>query len=126
MPTALEMTPAEMAEYREGARRRGRLARQALTARYLRGWALAREAKELLFNNFHATRVVVFGSLLDETRFTPWSDVDLAVWGLEIADTFHAMAAVYGMDPDIPVNLVDIQCCRSALRSAIKQEGVVL
>lgn len=49
-----------------------------ITARKERGWKVAREAAELLKESFNAERVVVFGSLAQETtEFTRWSGVDL-------------------------------------------------
>jgi len=126
MPTYSQITPAEMAAYREAARHRHRAEKGYLHKRRQRAWELARQAACLLTERFNAQRVVLFGSLAHEDRFNPWSDVDIAAWGLRPEDTWRALGAVLDLDPYIEVNLVDMACCRPALRLVIKREGVDL
>ena len=82
MTTALELTPKEVAMYRAAARRRRGQEQQELALRETRAWELARRAATLLRTQFEATRVMEFGSLVHEGCFTPWSDVDIAAWGI--------------------------------------------
>lgn len=89
-------------------------------------WAVAHRAAQLLRERFGARRVVAFGSLVHEGCFTPWSDVDLAAWGLRPEDTFRAMGAVADLDPDIAVDLVDVGACSPTLLAVIEAEGVEL
>jgi predicted nucleotidyltransferase len=86
-------------------------------------WEVARRAATLLASRFGATRVVVFGSLTRPHAFTPWSDVDIAAWGLKPRDTFAAVAALLGFDADIEVNLVDVGACSPEVLAAIEREG---
>ncbi len=58
-------------------------------------WHVARKAARLLREQFGATRVVVFGSLVRRTWSTPWSDVDLAVCGVPAEKFYRAIGAVY-------------------------------
>jgi uncharacterized protein len=126
MVTALTIPPAEMAAYRATARRRQESQQRALAWRQERAWDLARRAAALLKASFSATRVVVFGSLVHAGCFTPWSDVDIAAWGLASKDTLRAIGAVMDLDADIEVNLVDTGTCRPELLMTIKQEGIEL
>ncbi len=126
MPTALELTPETMARYRATAQRRWQAEEQAQRQRQQLAWQLARQAAALLKEQFGATRVVVFGSLIHETCFTPWSDVDLAAWGIQPKDTFRAIGAVMDLGQEIELNLVDVGACRSAMLAVIEQEGVEL
>ncbi len=119
------MTATEAA-YLRTARRRARAERQALTERRQRAWEVARRAAHLLRERYRARRVVVFGSLIHEGRFTLRSDVDLAVWDLPWPDYLHALGEVLDMDPEIEVNLVDVALCHPLLREAIEREGVEL
>lgn len=80
----------------------------------------------MLKEHFGASRVVVFGSLAHGDCFTPWSDIDMAVWGLRPEDTLRALGAAMDMGTPIPVDLVDISTCRPALRAVIELEGVVV
>ena len=71
-------------------------------------------------------QVSVFGSLTHPDRFTEWSDVDLAAWGLTTANWLKASAAVRALASDIELNVVDVSVCSSELLAAIAREGVPL
>jgi predicted nucleotidyltransferase len=126
MPTASELTPPQAATYRATARRRWQREQQELQQRQARAWELARCAAHLLKTRFGASRVVVFGSLVREGCFTPWSDVDIAAWGIRPEDTWRAMDALLELDTLIAVSLVPAESCRPALLAAIEQEGIEL
>ena len=115
-----------MDAYREAARQRHRAEKERLQIRRQCAWNLARQAARLLKKQFNAKRVVLFGSLTHEDRFNRWSDVDIAAWGIRPEDTWRALGAVMDLDPDIEVNLVDMACCRPALRAIIEREGIDL
>ena len=59
---AHDVTPEDMARYRETARRLHRAEQAALVVREQEAWGLARRAATLLRESFHAKRVFVFGS----------------------------------------------------------------
>jgi len=124
--TAAELTEEEIALYRAAARQRKAREDQALAQRIERAWALARQAAALLKEQFGATRVVVFGSLTREETFTPWSDVDVAAWGIRMEDTFRAIGAVWDLDSEIEVNLVDVNIARASMLRSIEREGIDL
>jgi predicted nucleotidyltransferase len=124
--TALKVSPEEMAVYRAAARRRQERERQELAQLQERAWQTARRVAKLLKEQFGATRVVVFGSLVHRDCFTRWSDVDIAAWGIRPEDTFRAIGAVMDIDVGPEVNLVDVGACRPSLLAAIEQEGVEL
>ena len=124
MPAISALTPEEISVYRAMARQRLAREQQQTAPRRQQAWKLARRAAALLKERFGATRVVVFGSLVYEGGFTPWSDVDLAVWGIRPEDVFRALSAVVDMDAHIEIDLVDINTCRPALRAAIEREGI--
>jgi uncharacterized protein len=104
-------------------RRRQQAEREALADRECRAWELAHRAAELLRRDFHAERVIVFGSLTRPGSFTEWSDVDVAADGIDPRDTLHAMEVVSYLSAKIPVNLVDLNACRASLRATIEREG---
>src|SRR5687767_3059151 len=126
MATASELTPEEVAAYREGARRRRQAERRALAARERCAWELAQRAAAVLREQFHIDRVVVFGSLVHPGCFTPWSDLDIAAWGLRPEDTFRAIGAAMDLDAEIAVNLVDVAVCKPSILRAIEEEGIPL
>lgn len=126
MAAARDITPEQMAAYKEGARRRQERERQALRERERRAWELARQAATALREQFGVSRVVVFGSLVHPGWFTPWSDVDIAAWGIKPEDTFRAIGVVLDLDTDIPLNLVDVGACSASLLETIERDGVPL
>ena len=126
MATARELTPEQMAAYQDAARRLQAREQRDLAAREARAWELARRAAAVLRQQFGATRVVVFGSLVHPGSFTLWSDVDVAAWGLRPEDTFRAIGVGMDLDAGIPVNLVDVGACKASVLRVIEEEGVPL
>ena len=112
--------------YLRTARHRAQAEHEAVIGRRQRAWELARQAARLLRERYAARRVVLFGSLVHEGRFTLHSDVDLAVWGIPWPDYLHALGDVLDLDQEIEINLVDVASCRPALLAVIEKEGVEL
>ncbi len=126
MPTQLDLSPEKIAVYRATVQRRRQQERPELMRRQEKAWQLARQAAQLLREQFKVSRIVVFGSLTHEGSFTRWSDVDIAAWGIAPEDTFRAIGAVMDIGTEIPVNLVDINTARPSLLAAIEQNGIEL
>ena len=126
--TALDLTPEERRTYHpaEAIERHKQENQSLAAARREMAWKVARQAAEILKNEFHASRVVVFGSLADEEWFTPWSDIDLAAWGIAPSNYFSAVAAVTGISTEINVDLIDPEDCSPSLLKAIKNVGIDL
>lgn len=120
----LPLSDEQVAMYRATAKRRRELDRPAEIERRKVGWAVARQAAELLHTRFNASRVVVFGSLVHDGRFTRWSDVDIAAWGLAAKDSLSALGAVMDLDVGIEVNLVDVNTATPALLAVIIEDGI--
>ena len=74
-PTAREMSPSELAECRENLKRQWEN-RRVDKALLQRAWAAAHRVAILLYQDFGAARVAVFGSLAELERFTKVSDTD--------------------------------------------------
>lgn len=123
--TELGMTPEDLAVYRRSAKRLREQDHAAELIRREAAWQLARTAAELLKKEFHAARVVAFGSLVDPERtYTRWSDVDIAAWGISQHDTFRAIGAIMDLSHDPSVNLVDVNTCTPSILTAIERDGV--
>lgn len=120
--TALDLTAEELQVYQPDREPDERLEAE----RWQRAWEVARVAARLLREAFGATRVVTFGSLAHRAWFSPWSDIDLAAWGIPADQFYRAVAAVTGVSPDFRVDLVDLESCRPAVRRFIEREGIDL
>jgi predicted nucleotidyltransferase len=120
--TALDLTREEWRAFRPGAKAGG----TQVGERWKRAWRVAQAAAELLREQFGATRVVAFGSLAHRDGFTPWSDIDLAAWGIASGEFYRAVAAVSGSSPEFKIDLVAPEDCPPKLRDVIEREGVAL
>ena len=121
---AQDLSTSKLDEYRKTAMRRQKVRISKAKNRREKGWKLARKAAKVLRTQFQVKRVAVFGSLLHEARFTRWSDIDIAVWGLSPDQTFRAIGAVMDLDSSMELNLVDVNTCSRSLLKAIEQEAV--
>ena len=123
---SIKLTPEEIAMYRSAAKRKWQESQPERRQRQKRAWELAQLAAVLLKEQFNATRVMVFGSLVRNNCFTLWSDVDIAAWGISPDETLRAMEALRDLDEMIEVNLVDVETCTPALLANIEREGILL
>lgn len=123
---AVQITAEQIERYKRTARARWQIERKRQEIRRERAWQLARRAATLLKEQHGVQRVMVFGSLTHPDRFTLWSDVDLAAWGLTPANWLRAIGAVRELSREVEINLVDVTCCPPELLSAIEREGVPL
>jgi uncharacterized protein len=118
-----------MVQYRQTARRREAETRQKLLVRRERALRLAREAAELLRQEFAASRVALLGSLTrkpgQKLPVHAHSDIDLAGWGLAEADYLRAVSRLLDLSP-IDIDLVRIEEATPRLRETIEKEGVSL
>ena len=128
MPTALELGPEGWRPYAEAiikrpARKGKKGLKQEERERIL---SQVRGAAAVLKEKFGAKRVVLFGSMAHEFWFTPNSDIDLAVEGLEAEYYWKAWEAVEALIPDRPVDLIDLESASESLRKSIDRYGVRL
>jgi len=123
---ALQISAEQMERYRHTARVRWQAKRKRGDQRRERAWQLARQAATLLKKECGVQRVVLFGSFIHPDRFTQWSDIDLAAWGLIASNWLQAIGAVRALSDDVDLNLVDVACCSDELLAAIEKEGVTL
>jgi len=117
------LSPEKIAQYRDTALRRQKERQPAIDVRKDRAWALTQQAARLLREQYQATRIVVFGSLIHEGCFNQWSDIDIAAWGIPAEMTFRAMGAVSELDKQQEIDLVDIHTCPASLLAVIEKEG---
>lgn len=123
---ALEIPAEQLKRYRRTARARWQAEQTRRDERREHAWQLARQAARLLKDEYAVQRVAVFGSLVQPGRFTPWSDVDLAAWGLTAENWLKAIGAVARLSNEIELNLVDVACCSPELLAVVEREGVTL
>jgi predicted nucleotidyltransferase len=126
MPTALELSRKEWQKYIEAARQRPPLPELSATEKEQREKRLEKvhQAARQLKIQFGVEKVILFGSLVDDSQFLPSSDVDLAVVGLRSEDYFEAWRVVEVLLEDCTVDLVELEQATDSLRQAILKYGV--
>ena len=128
MTTTLDLTPEELNQYRDAARRRAASLTLTPSEAALRDDLLkrVRNAATLLKTGYGAKRVILFGSLAHEAWYSADSDVDLAVERLPGDAYWRAWRAVEEIIGDRPVDLIEVEAARESLRSAIERSGLPL
>jgi uncharacterized protein len=84
----------------------------------------ARGAAERLAQDFHVDRIILFGSILAEGGFHRYSDIDLAVSGLDAGDYYRAMGALT-MESQFEIDLKPLDELSGLFRRNAEQ-GMVL
>ncbi|CCQ54444.1 MULTISPECIES: nucleotidyltransferase family protein [Crocosphaera] len=86
--------------------------------RQQKGWEIAKNSAEILKQQFGVKRVVLFGSMLNLEDLSPYSDIDLAVWGLPPNAIFKAGAAIE-KGHEFKIDLVEAEKAKPYIRQAI-------
>jgi len=128
MPTALELTPKGWRYYVEAASRRPALPELTSEQEKERRQVLTRlqEVAIMLKSRFGVRRVILFGSFAHTSSFTPGSDVDLAVEGLDTKKYWQAWKLAEEMIGDRTVDFVEIETAKESLKRVIQRYGLEL
>ena len=94
------------------------------TALLQRAWETAYQAAGILYKDFGATKVAVFGSLTERGWFTEFSDIDIAVWGLSEDAYFDARAKIDGISAEFKTDLVDFADASGAFRDRMLKQAI--
>jgi predicted nucleotidyltransferase len=123
--TALELSPEELKKYHpwEAYRKRKAETRVEVAKRRRRAMNTARKAAKLLKEKFGATEVILFGSLARRGSFTLYSDIDLAVRGIDPLRFYAAGAAIERVDLSFQIDLVELETCPPAVFKNIEKDG---
>ena len=119
--TAKDLSPEELAEYRQRLDQhlQNRKVDEALLQR---AWHTAHRIAEMLYKDFGATQVAVFGSLAEADTFSKWSDIDIAVWGIPNDKYFRAASVTSDISGLFKVDLVDFDSCKGLFRQRIQSQ----
>ena len=123
--TAKDLSPEELKEYRKRLDQHFQN-RKVDKALLQRAWQTAHKIAAMLYEDFGATKVAIFGSLVDKVRFTKWSDIDIAVWGIPADRYFSALWQAEEISGLFKVNLVDFENCNSLFRERIQNQIIYI
>ena len=89
-----------------------------------RAWDAAYQVATLLYEEFGATRVVVFGSLTEPIAFTNRSDIDIAVSGLSTDDYDKAWGRVMDFKSGFKIDFINFDTSKGHFRERIKYQAI--
>ena len=123
--TAKDLSPEESAEYsrRLNQHFQNRKVDEALLQR---AWQTAHRVAAMLYEDFGATQVAVFGSLAEQDWFSKWSDIDIVVWGLSSDTYLDALWETVGFSPEFKIDLVDFSETMGRFRERIQNQAVLI
>lgn len=121
--TAKDMSPESLERSR--SRRQRRSTAKGLDEPLLqRAWHTAHRVAVMLYEDFGATQVAVFGSLAEKERFSKWSDIDIAVWGIPAEKYLRAMTEAENISRLFKVDLLDFESCSGRFRERITSQAI--
>ena len=80
--------------------------------------------KQMIIDSYHPRRIYQWGSLLDRSIFREYSDIDIAVEGVNEAERFFRMYGEAEKLTSFPLDLLDINRIEPEFADRIKQKGV--
>ena len=121
--TAKDLSPEELAEYRRKLDQhfKNRKVDEALLQR---AWQTAHRVAVMLYEDFGATQVAVFGSLAGQKWFSKGSDIDIAVWGLPDDTYLDALWETRNFSPEFKIDLVNFHSAKGRFRERIQSQAI--
>ena len=89
-----------------------------------RAWHTAYQAATLLYEQFGATQVAVFGSLTEPTWFTKTSDIDIAVSGLSHDAYDKAWTKIINFDSEFKIDIINFDRSKGLFQERVKYQAI--
>lgn len=89
-----------------------------------RAWDIAHEVAVLLYAEFGATEVSVFGSLTEPMRFTKESDIDIVVSGLSDSAFDAAQGKMLDVDSEFRIDLINMAVLSGSFRARVMHQAI--
>ena len=87
-------------------------------------WHTAHEVAALLYEQFGATQVFVFGSLTEPMGFTKGSDIDIAVSGLSNDAYDKAYGKIVYFDAPFKIDFINLDRLEGLFRERVKHQAI--
>jgi predicted nucleotidyltransferase len=121
--TAKDLSPEELEEYsrRLDEHFKNRKVDEALLQR---AWQTAHQVANMLYEDFGATQVAVFGSLAERDWFSKGSDIDIIVWGLSGNTYLDALWETRNFSPEFKIEIVNFDSAKGRFRDRIQSQAI--
>ena len=120
---AKDLSPQELAQYRQRLNQhfQNRKVDEALLQR---AWHTAYQIAAMLYEDFGATHVAVFGSLAEGVWFSKESDIDIVVWGLPSDTYLEALWETRNFSREFKIDLINFDSAKGRFRERIQDQAV--
>ena len=120
-----KMSPAELSACRKRLESvwKSRLMDEGLRHQ---AWHTAYRIAMLLYDQFNASQVFVFGSLTEPMGFTKESDIDIAVSGLSDDAYDKAYGKVIYFDAPFKIDFINFDRSKGLFRERIKHQAITI
>ena len=89
-----------------------------------RAWHTAHRVATMLYEDFGATQVAVFGSLAQRTWFSKSSDIDVVVWGLPGDTYLEALWRTRNFSREFKIDLINFDSATGRFRDRIQSQAL--
>lgn len=117
------MTPSELAECRDNLKRQWEN-RQVDEGLLKRAWEVAHRVATVLYQDYGASKVAVFGSLAEPICFTKNSDIDILVWGLSYNKCLDALWGTEGLSSEFKIDIINFKTTNKLFRERILSHAI--
>ncbi len=124
--TVSQLTPDELANYKRIMLNRAKENQKNIYNKHLRAKQMAKQIANLLYKEYNASKVFLFGSVTNPEFFNEFSDIDIAVIGIPDNRFYAAVAAVSEISYEFKIDVVDLHDCNENLREFIYKEGILI
>ncbi len=121
--TTTEMSSSELAKCRERIRHQWEN-RKVDEALLQCAWKAAQRVATVLYQNYGASKVAVFGSLTERDCFTEKSDIDMVVWGVSYNKCLDALWDTKGLTTEFKIDLIDFESTNGLFRQRILNQAI--
>jgi len=119
------MSPSELAECRENLKRQWEN-RQVDEELLQRAWTVAHRLAAVLYQDYGASKVAVFGSLAEREWFTKHSDIDIVVWGVSYNRCLDALWETEDLGSEFKIDIINFKTINRSFREKILSHAILI
>ena len=124
-PPPHTMSPEELATCRRHLEQQW-ATRHVDEALLQRAWKTAHQIADMLYQDFGATQVAVFGSLAERDWFTQLSDIDIVAWGISMDAYWDVYGKVVYFDATFNIDFVTFEETKGLFRERVQRQAVFI
>ena len=123
--TTTDLSPSELAECRANLKRQWE--NRKIDQELIRcAWRDALRVATVLYEEYDASKVAVFGSLTIPLLFSRYSDIDISVWDIPDNKFREIRSKIDGLNCKFKIGLINILQAKGLIRERIKEQRIVI